>query len=121
MIYTIEGTPKTQTLELPTGEEIQLKLPDGGTANSLFSRLTGLEGEEEFVSDEKLLVIDDSLLAKLTLRLGTSSKTNFFRDNSEKEKTGDGKSEEKEKEKEDPKKATLSSPSKSGNSQMCVT
>lgn len=30
MIYTIEGTPKTQTLELPTGEEIQLKLPEGG-------------------------------------------------------------------------------------------
>lgn len=87
MIYTIEGTPKTQTLELPTGEEIQLKLPEGGG-----------EQEEEIVPDERLLVIDDSLLAKLTLR-----------DKAENEKNGEAKTEEKE----ETTKSTAASPSKS--------
>lgn len=68
MIYTIEGTPKTQTLELPTGEEIQLKLPEGGGMLRSFYNSQLSEQEEEFVPDERLLVIDDSLLAKLTLR-----------------------------------------------------
>eukprot|EP01125_Pyxidicula_operculata_P003015 TRINITY_DN130_c0_g1_i1.p1 TRINITY_DN130_c0_g1~~TRINITY_DN130_c0_g1_i1.p1 ORF type:complete len:407 (-),score=139.10 TRINITY_DN130_c0_g1_i1:81-1301(-) len=61
MVFSLEGMPKEEKIELPTGEEVSLSLKGADEE---------AEGEEEenYVPPEKLLLIDDSILAKLTLR-----------------------------------------------------
>jgi len=59
MIYTIEGIPKEEKFSLPTGEEVSLKLRGGDEEEG---------SDEDYVPEEQLMLLDDSLLAKLTIR-----------------------------------------------------
>jgi predicted ATP-grasp superfamily ATP-dependent carboligase len=63
MLYSIEGVPKSEKITLPTGEEIELNLKQASQSG---------EDDEESggggQSDELPLVLDDTVLAKLTKR-----------------------------------------------------
>lgn len=59
MIYTLEGMPKQDKYELPSGEEVSFKISRGGGED---------EQEEEEEEEEVQLVIDDSKLAELYKR-----------------------------------------------------
>jgi len=62
MIYVLEGMPKPHLVQLPTGEEVELFLKNDEEN----------EGEEESPVD---MLIDDSILAKLTVRERLKEKT----------------------------------------------
>jgi len=63
MLYSVEGVPKAEKITLPTGEEIELNLKQATQSSA--------EDEEEGsapVQEEQSIVLDDTLLAKLTKR-----------------------------------------------------
>jgi len=84
MIYTIEGMPRPPTIELPSGESVRIRLanaPSGGGETG-----EDEENEDEAGGDEggleELMLIDDAVLTKLTMR------------EKEKEPEGDGNKKE---------------------------
>jgi len=83
MLYSLEGIPKKEKITLPTGEEVTLALKHGGGGGGGGAGGSGGSDEEEGHShggdeepEEDLpIIVDDTLLAKMTKREEERNKT----------------------------------------------
>jgi len=94
MIYVLEGIPKPHVVQLPTGEEIVVRL--GQTPDE------SEEGEASASDHEEEMLIDDSFLTKLTVRQRQQEKSSSSSNSSSSVTTGEQMAVHEEKPEEKP-------------------
>jgi len=89
MIYALEGMPKPQIIQLPTGEEVEIRL------NRPVLEEDGEENDDAGPTEENSMLIDDSILAKLTVRERLKEKEEEAKTNPPAEKVEEKKTKKK--------------------------
>eukprot|EP01126_Amoeba_proteus_P010634 TRINITY_DN1416_c0_g2_i4.p1 TRINITY_DN1416_c0_g2~~TRINITY_DN1416_c0_g2_i4.p1 ORF type:complete len:453 (+),score=126.04 TRINITY_DN1416_c0_g2_i4:73-1431(+) len=93
MLYALEGMPKPHVVQLPTGEEVEIRLDSGGDDDDE-------DGCDSDDTNQNLMLIDDSTMAKLAvrehLRQKDENKSNTEPEKKEAESSGKTKAKKKQ-------------------------